>query len=184
MKVGIITYSREPYLWMHLNTYQNQADIRHAVSQIRQDGGIHTYTDRAIRYMREVSFGPNSGARDGVTRIAIVITDGLSHDEEATAREAREAQEQGIHMFSIGVGHNVDQKELRAIATKPAAHYSYMVEQYSALTTIRDVLAIKACTGTYLQQGLRCCILILYTTLCSPIRFVVRSSENGHEDEL
>lgn len=63
-------------------------ELREAVDKIQQTGGYHTYTYDALRYLREVGFGQGSGHRDGVIKVAIVITDGQSDDTAKTIAEA------------------------------------------------------------------------------------------------
>lgn len=49
-----------------------------------------------------------------------------------------------------------------AIATDPDDYHSFMVDDFSALASISDALAIKACDGMYL-------LLNLSTLDCGPI---------------
>ncbi|ESO97635.1 hypothetical protein LOTGIDRAFT_228264 [Lottia gigantea] len=55
--------------------------------------------------------------RPGVPVVGVVITDGISKDQAATAQQAAIARNQGINMFAIGVGINVDTTELKSIAS-------------------------------------------------------------------
>ena len=86
-------------------------------------------------------------ARANVTRVGVVITDGLSDNRTATAIEAETAKDDGIHMFSVGVGKSVDLIELKAIASQPSIYYTFLVENFQGLGNIRELLAIKTCTG-------------------------------------
>lgn len=62
----------------------------------------NTYTDKALEIMTQQSFTTSSGARAGVPRVAIVITDGVSRDRDRTQEMARNAKDQGITLFAIG----------------------------------------------------------------------------------
>ena len=53
-------------------------------------GGANTAD--ALEYMRQIGFSTNSGARPGVPRIAVVITDGSSPDSSAVALQAQNAR--------------------------------------------------------------------------------------------
>ena len=85
--------------------------------------------------------------RDGVVKIAVVITDGKSHDVEATRDEARLLREAGAHVFAIGVGSQFVKEELRLIASRPSDEFVFTVENYRALAQIRHMLALKTCQG-------------------------------------
>jgi len=88
-----------------------------------------------------------AGARENVTRVGVIVTDGQSDEPELTFTEAVLAKEAGIHMFAIGVGTNPAREELNVIASSPTVYYTFTVENYKALTSIRNLLAIKACSG-------------------------------------
>lgn len=54
----------------------------------------------ALTYMLENSFKPESGARTGIPKIGILITDGKSQDDvQPPAQSLRNA---GIELFAIG----------------------------------------------------------------------------------
>ena len=53
-------------------------------------------------------------------------------------------------MFAIGVGKNVDRKELSDIASDPDDDHMFMVDDSNALSTILEMLAAKTCRGTIL----------------------------------
>jgi uncharacterized protein YegL len=55
--------------------------------------------------------------REGVPMAGIVVTDGISKDDEGTLFQAQMAKDEGINMFSVGVGRYTDEKELRGIAS-------------------------------------------------------------------
>ena len=56
-------------------------------------------------------------AREGVRRVAIVMTDGKSQETEETKQAAAEAREAKLEVFAIGIGHSVSPRELHNIAS-------------------------------------------------------------------
>ena len=56
-------------------------------------------------------------AREGVRRVAIVMTDGNSQEAEKTKLAAQQANNSSLEVFAIGVGHSVSPKELHNIAS-------------------------------------------------------------------
>jgi len=92
-------------------------------------------------------FGKAYDRRPGVAKIGIVLTDGQSDNTTATAIEAVLTKAAGVHLFAVGIGTDVDLMELKAIASSPSEHYTFLVENFAGLGHIRDLLAIKTCEG-------------------------------------
>ena len=55
-----------------------------------------------------------------------------------------------VSLSLSGIGDQVDKTELQAIASKPASNYVFMIDNFDALTKIKEELAIKACEGRYI----------------------------------
>ena len=72
-----------------------------AVNTIKWEGG-NTFTDFALNKLMADGFSKASGARDGVPKIAVVITDGNSTNPYMTNIKAQEAKSKEIHIFAIG----------------------------------------------------------------------------------
>lgn len=51
-------------------------------------------------------------------------------------------------MFAVGIGKNVNRRELRGIASSPADEYMFTVDDYEALDAIKNMLAVRTCKGT------------------------------------
>jgi len=56
-----------------------------------------------LELLDKYAFSREYGGRDGVPKIAIVITDGTSRQPSRTRQLAFKAHNQGIIMFSIGI---------------------------------------------------------------------------------
>ena len=70
-----------------------------------QGGG--TNTAAALNQLVDEAFLESNGGRpltEGFPRVGIVVTDGISNDEEATMQAAAKAHAADITMFAIGVG--------------------------------------------------------------------------------
>ena len=148
-KVSVVTYSDHPQLQFPFYAYNLKSDVKAAVSHIRQSGGHDTMTDEALAYIRQYSFSMDQGARMTywVNRIGIIITDGDSRNATATKIEAQKARDSGIHLFAIGVGSDVRNEELEMIASEPTEYYTFRVNDFKSMDTIKNFLAIKTCAG-------------------------------------
>ena len=121
----------------------------------------------SCRFVRENCFTAAAGARPNITRIVIVLTDGLSYDTDVTAYEARKARAAGLHLFAVGIGNQVDVNELNDIASKPSDYYRFMVEGFAGLKKIKSLLALKTCSGkVYFEEQLGVHTLVIRPFLC------------------
>ena len=148
-RVGVLTFGNKPSKQFDLGRYENEADLKAAIGEIKQSRGT-TNTADALHRVRTHFFGHN--VRDGVMKIVIVITDGRSDDPDATAHQAALARQAGMHIFAIGVGRNVDHDELEAIASRPTGSSIFTVDTFRALHQIKTLLAKRTCEGTILNN--------------------------------
>lgn len=85
------------------------------------------------------------GARDGVPKIGIVITDGRSQDN--VSMPAQEALHKGVKMFAVGVTDHILESELVEITGQ--RDRVFIVKNYTDLNTrLRSVIQKLACNGS------------------------------------
>ncbi|XP_045215666.2 cartilage matrix protein-like [Mercenaria mercenaria] len=142
-RVGIISFSHMSKLILPLDKTLSKPQLLSKIRNIDHIGG-GTNTAEALRMVRQDGFRRDK-ERPGVAKIAIVLTDGLSANEDLTKREAKLTQMAGIKVFAIGIGDGIDLLEIRNIASNPDDNYVFQVDDFNSLETIKDVLAIKAC---------------------------------------
>uniref|UniRef100_A0A8C5L2X9 Collagen alpha-1(XXI) chain n=1 Tax=Jaculus jaculus TaxID=51337 RepID=A0A8C5L2X9_JACJA len=139
IQVGVVQYSDYPVLEIPLGSYDSGEHLVSAVQAIHYLGG-NTRTGKAIQFALDYLFAKSSRF---LTKIAVVLTDGKSQDEVKDAAEA--ARDNKITLFAIGVGSEAEDVELRAIANKPSSTYVFYVEDYIAISKIREVMKQKLC---------------------------------------
>lgn len=161
-RVGVISYSDEPKLEFTLNDYTEKKDVVSAIRRINYLSG-GTNTTAAINLAVDKIFTEENGARKEADDVIVVITDGESFSENETKAAALQARKLGIVIFAIGIGPNVNAKELRLIAGN--TDHIYQVSSYEDLRSIADILINKTCVGVY-----HTCIglhFTLHTCICS-----------------
>ncbi|KAL3866044.1 hypothetical protein ACJMK2_043385 [Sinanodonta woodiana] len=137
--VSIFSFTYQPSI--ALTTYDNKENLKRAVNQTRYlTGGTNTHI--ALSELRRSGF---RNARPNVSRIAIVMTDGQSQDFKKTFEEAQRLKATGVIVFAVGIGKDVDMKELTAIGSEPSDQYVLLANDFNDLDTIYDRLAIRAC---------------------------------------
>ncbi|KAI0236837.1 hypothetical protein LSAT2_012606, partial [Lamellibrachia satsuma] len=140
--VSIVTYSTEEVLNFDLNQYSSMADIEPIVFGIEYLAGV-TNTADGIKRMHEVLKDGGRGA-DKATPIAIVITDGVSNvDESRTIPEAKLAQDDGIQMFAVAIGDDINRDEIKGIATNE--DYVFEASDFSTVQDLTEEIAARVC---------------------------------------
>uniref|UniRef100_A0A3B5A0T9 Collagen alpha-1(XXI) chain n=1 Tax=Stegastes partitus TaxID=144197 RepID=A0A3B5A0T9_9TELE len=141
-QVGVVQYSDDPVLEIPLGKYSSNKDLIKAMESIEYMGG-NTRTGAAIKFATDKLFGLSERGPSGISRIAVVLTDGKSQDEVVKAAEA--ARKKGVILFAIGVGSETEAAELKDIANKPFSTYVFSVEDYKAISRIIQVIRQKLC---------------------------------------
>ncbi|XP_071336956.1 collagen alpha-1(XXI) chain isoform X2 [Trachinotus anak] len=144
-QVGVVQYSDDPVLEIPLGKHSSTKDLIKAMESIEYMGG-NTRTGTAIKFATDKLFGLSERGPQGISRIAVVLTDGKSQDEVLKAAEA--ARKKGVILFAIGVGSETEEVELRDIANKPFSTYVFSVEDYKAISRIIQVIRQKLCEET------------------------------------
>lgn len=144
-QVGVVQYSDDPVLEIPLGKHSSTKDLIKAMESIEYMGG-NTRTGTAIKFATEKLFGLSERGPFGISRIAVVLTDGKSQDEVLKAAEA--ARKKGVILFAIGVGPETEAAELNDIANKPFTTYVFSVEDYKGISRIIQVIRQKLCEET------------------------------------
>lgn len=84
----------------------------------------------------------SAGDRTDAPNVAIVLVDSASDDTERTVEKGLELQADGINVFVVAVGDNVNRTELELIATDQNVMY---VNDFTDLTSVTDAVLADAC---------------------------------------
>ncbi|OWF48419.1 Cartilage matrix protein [Mizuhopecten yessoensis] len=142
-RVGIIVYSTDIHMKVALQSGWTKEQIKRQISNIEYVSGL-TNTSDAIRFIRSYGF-TEANEREDTIKIAIILTDGISRDPLATKRESVLSREEGIKLFAIGIGKDIQRTELKRIANDPDDKYVFNVSSFDALASIRSIVAVSAC---------------------------------------
>ncbi|GFO23771.1 collagen alpha-4(vi) chain [Plakobranchus ocellatus] len=144
VRVGVVQYGNHPSLEFSLDVYSERLSMMKAVDGINFMGG-GTNTGHAIQYTTDTLFSTSQGARNGVPHIAVVITDGHSGDRTATLAAADKARQQGVNLFAVGIGQNVNRQELQDIADDPDSDHIFQARSYKDLKTLSKQILDATC---------------------------------------
>ncbi|XP_029308193.1 collagen alpha-1(XIV) chain [Cottoperca gobio] len=140
-RIGLAQYSGDPRIEWHLNAFFTKDAVIDAVKNLPYKGG-NTLTGLALTYVLENCFKPESGSREGIPKIGILITDGKSQDDVIPPAES--LRNAGVELFAIGVK-NADENELHSIASEPDDSHVYNVADFNVMSSIVEGLTKTVC---------------------------------------
>uniref|UniRef100_A0AAY4AIB3 VWFA domain-containing protein n=1 Tax=Denticeps clupeoides TaxID=299321 RepID=A0AAY4AIB3_9TELE len=149
MQVGVLQYGEISVHEWSLRDYQSTEEVVEAAKNISRQEGRETRTAYAIQMACTEAFSPERGAREGATKVMIVVTDGESHDGEELPEALAECEQRNITRYAIAVlGHYIRRQqdpetfinEIKYIASDPDEKYFFNVTDEAALNDIVDAL--------------------------------------------
>ncbi|KAJ8367686.1 hypothetical protein AAFF_G00311410 [Aldrovandia affinis] len=148
-RIGLVLYSLEVRLHFNLARYITKEDVKQAIRKMPYMGeGTHTGT--AIRKATQEAF---YSARNGVRKVAIVITDGQTDKREPVKLDiaVREAHAANIEMYALGIVNTTDVtqmeflRELNLIASDPDGEHMYLIDDFNTLPALESKLVSQFC---------------------------------------
>ncbi|XP_055766836.1 integrin alpha-10-like [Salvelinus fontinalis] len=103
MQVGVLQYGEVAVHEWSLRDYQTTQEVVEAAKNISRQEGRETRTAYAIHMGCTEAFSPERGAREGATKVMIVVTDGESHDGEELPDALEECEKRNITRYAIAV---------------------------------------------------------------------------------
>ncbi|XP_034030611.1 integrin alpha-10 [Thalassophryne amazonica] len=155
MQVGILQYGEVAVHEWSLRDYQTTQEVVDAAKNISRQEGRETRTAFAIHTACKEAFSAERGAREGATKVMIVVTDGESHDGEELPDALEECENRNITRYAIAVlGHYIRRQqdpetfinEIKYIASDPDDKYFFNVTDEAALNDIVDALGDRIFT--------------------------------------
>ncbi|XP_039399347.1 integrin alpha-1 isoform X2 [Mauremys reevesii] len=148
-QVGIVQYGQEVVHEFNLSTYTTTDGVLNAAKAIKQRGGAQTMTALGIDTARQEAFTEDRGARRGVKKVMVIVTDGESHDNYKLANVIEDCERENIQRFSIAIlgsysrGNLSTEKfveEIKSIASEPTEKHFFNVSDELALLSIVEAL--------------------------------------------
>jgi collagen type VI alpha len=137
-KVGVIKYATSIKDVSPMSS--DIEDIKRRIDRVSWIQG-YTNTGAALERVRTKLFA--EGGRENVPKVIVVVTDGESTDTEKLMSEAATLKEQGILIYMVGVGEQIKQSELNAVAT--GKEFVYETRNYDSINQIKNSLLGRVC---------------------------------------
>lgn len=166
-RAGVVTFSYYTEHSIKLNDHTDLSSFNSAVDKIPLMGST-TRIDKALRLSQSEMFTLANGARAGIPKILILLTDG-SQTQDAGAEEpgdiADELRKDGINLLVIGIGKGVNVTELDHMAGGDGK--AFTAASFDELIGIDFLKKIKS---TSCESGifLRAVLIITFAKPCLP----------------
>ncbi|XP_038962691.1 collagen alpha-1(XX) chain isoform X3 [Rattus norvegicus] len=142
VQVGLTQYSGDPQTEWDLNSFHTKEQVLAAVHHLHYKGG-NTFTGLALTHVLGQNLKPAAGVRPEAAKVLILVTDGKSQDDVRTA--ARVLKDQDIDVFTVAGVKNVDEAELKLLASQPLDITVHNVLDFPQLTTLAPLLSRLIC---------------------------------------
>ncbi|KAM6223856.1 LOW QUALITY PROTEIN: collagen alpha-5(VI) chain [Rhynchocyon petersi] len=138
-QIGVVQFSGDSKEEFPLNEYFTHADISDAIERMSLISQ-NTLTGSALTFIDQY-FQESKGARHGVKKFLILITDGEAQD--AVREPAKKLRDKGVIIFSVGVS-GANRTQLEEISGD--ANLIFHVEKFDDLKAIERKLIFRVCT--------------------------------------
>ncbi|XP_071132969.1 collagen alpha-1(XII) chain-like [Mytilus edulis] len=128
-----------------LKEHPTKQSVIDAINAFKPGQRGSTFTGKGLERIRNEYFkAANGGGRPSVTRVIIVLTDGVSSDKPIPI--ANKLKSEKVYIFGVGVGNGINLNEISKIASGP--DYVNLVDDFLGLkTTVVQKIAEKICTN-------------------------------------
>lgn len=140
-QVALVTYGRRANTVFNLDAHETGSTVLEAVAAANYLGGVAS-TGAALLHIHSNVLTVAKGARPGVNKAVVVLTDGSSGDDAVVP--AQKIRNNGISLFVIGIG-DVQRERLLNIAG--SEEHMISVPSYEDLKYFEDVLVQMVCSG-------------------------------------
>lgn len=140
-QVGLVVYGRRPVSVFELDSYASGSAVLKALREVPYLGGKAS-TGSALLHVHSNSLTVAKGARPGVNKVVVVLTDGTGAEDAVVP--AQKIRDDGVSVFVIGTG-DVQRERLLRIAG--SENHISIVPSYEDLKYFVDVLVQMVCAG-------------------------------------
>lgn len=139
-QVALVAYNRRATTVFNLDTHETGSAVLKAVDGANYMGGVAS-TGAALLHIHSNVLTVAKGARPGVNKAVVVVTDGSGGDDAAVP--AQKIRENGVSVFVIGIG---DVQKERLVQIAGSEEHMIAVSSYEDLKYFEDVLVQMLCS--------------------------------------
>ncbi|XP_041671865.1 von Willebrand factor A domain-containing protein 2 isoform X2 [Cheilinus undulatus] len=139
-QVALVTYGRRATTVFNLDTHDSGSSILKAAVEANYMGGVAS-TGSALLHIHSNVLTVAKGARPGVNKAVVVLTDGSGGDDAVVP--AQKIRDNGVSLFVIGIG---DIQKERLLQIAGSEDHMISVPSYEDLKYFEDVLVQMVCS--------------------------------------
>ncbi|CAI8054244.1 Collagen alpha-6(VI) chain [Geodia barretti] len=122
-RVGVVVFGDRGHVIFTMSEHENKNDLLGAIKElknytqhVRNGETQNTNTSHGLKKTISI-FQSDTRESNTVFRVAVVLSDGVSDDPDSTVREAAKLRNLSVLVYAIGVGNDVNDEEMKAIAS-------------------------------------------------------------------
>ena len=145
--VGVILFDDNAHIEFNIQAYTSLRTLLSAINQLPYNFGGRTDTDEALSLLLLTAQNGMLGLRNDSSKLAIVITDGLSSNRSATLSAASLLHGTNIFdVYAVGVD-GADLTELQGIAS--SSEFVFFTSSFNnvGLKQLADIILSQMCNG-------------------------------------
>ena len=163
VRIGVLQYTTFMWDQFFMNDFleeiggkqvQNKTKLLEVLETMPYQEG-RTNTGGAIKEARVTYFSEDKGARPGVPKHMLVITDGEANEGPDPITEAGISIDQGIHMFAVGIDMKSEsaRAEVNGIASEPTHLNVLNIDTFDQLEDIFTKIFLWFCRSEYIRNA-------------------------------
>ncbi len=124
-RAAVITFNSKAAINVRFSDHETVADFQKAVDGLPEPTG-KTRIDKALKLAKDELLLSKNGARENVPKLLVLLTDGKQTDDADAidpGNIATELKQSGVRLIVIGIGNEVDDKELLHMAGEKSNIY-------------------------------------------------------------
>jgi len=139
-RVALVTWSTRVTLEFDFDEYINNDGVKSGIDSVTYNGGL-TATGDALNFIRNNLFSQSSSS---ATKVLFIITDGRSNRQTHNpVTEAQLLKNIGVEIFAFGIGNNIHDSELTALASTLTDDHKFRVETFNDVTVLSHLIESK-----------------------------------------
>lgn len=142
--LGVIRFCNRTEMVVRLKQWEDTNSLNTEIRNIRYTEGIGTHIHEGINNAA-TALGSEGN------RIILLFTDGQASDKTLAKNAADAAKRAGISIYAVGIGTDVNERELDELASSPPKRYRESIENFSeqAFGLVMGSLTASTCLSKH-----------------------------------